>query len=129
MPETHTTVCDEKRLLWYTAGLWEKAAQLVPFELEIASVKELDENCWFGSRPPTLREVLTHLERVQKADLSYPIILNYDGSLMDGGHRLCRAVLAGHTRIIAVQFPSLPAPDEVSEARGSSGVTVSKKAC
>ena len=117
MPETHTTVRNGKRLLWYTAGLWEKAESLTPFELELASIKELDQNCWFGSSPPTLREVLAHFERVQQADLSYPIILNYDGSLMDGGHRLCKAVLAGYTKIRAVQFSSLPAPDEVSEAR------------
>lgn len=117
MPEKHTTARDGKRLLWYTAGLWQKAASLTPFELEIASVKELDENCWFGPRPPTLREVLTHFERIQQADLAYPIILNDDGSLMDGGHRLYKAVLAGRTKITAVQFPAMPAPDEVSDAR------------
>ena len=116
MPEKHTTVRDGKRLLWCTQGLWKEAAQLIPFELEIASVRELDQNCWFGLRPPTLREVLAHFERIQKANLSYPIILNHDGSLMDGGHRLCKAVLAGHTKIRAVQFPFLPAPDEVSDA-------------
>lgn len=119
MPEKHSTVRDGKRLLWYTEGLWEKAAQLTPFEIEIASLKELDENCWFGSRAPTLREVLTHFERMQKADLSYPIILNHDGSLMDGGHRLCKAVLEGRTKVQAVRFPSMPVPDEVRDARPS----------
>ena len=116
MPEKHTTVRDGKRLLWYTKGLWKKAEQLTPFEVEIASIKELDENCWFASRPPTLREVLAHFERVQKAELTYPIILNHDGSLMDGGHRLCKAVLEGHTKIKAAQFSSMPVPDEVSDA-------------
>ena len=119
MPEKHTTVRDAKRLLWYTEGLWQKAESLTPFELEIASIKELDENCWFGPRPPTLREVLTHLERIQKTDLAYPVILNDDGSLMDGGYRLCKTVLAGHTKIKAVQFASMPAPDEVGDARAS----------
>ena len=102
MPETHTTVRDGKRLLWYTEGLWKKAEQLVPFEVEVAAIGELDENCWFGSRAPTLREVLTHFERLQKADLTYPPILNHDGSLMDGGRRLCKAVLEGCSKIKAV---------------------------
>ena len=115
MPETHTTVRNGKRLLWYTEGLWKQAEQLVPFELEVASVKELDENCWFGSGGPTLREVLRHFERIQKADLSYPIILNDDGSLMDGGHRLCKAILEGRTKIKAVQFLTMPVPDEVRD--------------
>ena len=116
MPETHSTVREGKRLLWYTQGLWKQAEQLVPFELEVASIKELDENCWFGPDGPTLREVLGHLERIQKADLNYPIILNDDGSLMDGGHRLCKAILEGRTEIKAVQFPSMPVPDEVGDA-------------
>lgn len=114
MPEKHTTVRNGKRLLWYTERLWKKAEQFIPFEVEIASIKELDQNCWFGSHPPTLREVLQHFERIQEADVAYPIILNYDGSLMDGGHRLCKALLAGHSKIKAVQFPSMPVPDEVS---------------
>ena len=113
MPEKHTTVREGKRLLWYTEGLWQKAEGLAPFEIAVASIRELDENCWFGSATPTLREVLGHLERIQRADLSYPIILNHDGSLMDGGHRLCKAVLAGQTKITAVQFPAMPDPDEV----------------
>ena len=90
MPEKHTTVREGKRLLWYTAGLWKKAEQLTPFEIEVASIKELDENCWFGSTPPTLREVL--------------------------GHRLCRAVLEGRMRVRAVQFPVMPEPDEIHDA-------------
>ncbi len=116
MPEKHTTARDGKRLLWYTEGLWKKAEQLIPFEVEVAAIKELDENCWFGSRAPTIREVLSHFERIQKADLAYPIILNYDGSLMDGGHRLCKASLEGRSKIKAVRFSAMPAPDEISDS-------------
>ena len=116
MPEKHTTVRDGKRLLWYTEGLWKKAEQLIPFEVEVAEIKELDENCWFGLRAPTIREVLSHFERIQKADLAYPIILNDDGSLMDGGHRLCKAILEGHSTVKTVQFPAMPAPDEISDS-------------
>ena len=113
MPGKHTTVRDGKRLLWYTEGLWRRAESLTPFDIEIDAIRELDENCWFGPASPTLREVLSHLERIQKADLNYPIILNDDGSLMDGGHRLCKAILEGRTKISAVKFPVMPEPDEV----------------
>ena len=35
--------------------------------------------------------------------------------VMDGGHRLCKALLENRTTVLAVQFPAMPAPDEVVE--------------
>ena len=115
MAEKHTTVRNGKRLLWHTDRLWQAAENLPPFAIEIASIRELAQNCWFGAQPPTIREVLEHVERIRDTNLEYPIILNEDGSLMDGGHRLCKAILAGHTTIMAVQFPTMPDPDEVQD--------------
>ncbi len=115
MPQKHTTVRDGKRLLWYTEGLWRKAEGLIPFDVAPNAFRELDENCWFGSHIPTLRDILGHLERIQRVDLGYPIILNADGSLMDGGHRLCKAILEGRSTIKAVQFAVTPEPDEVND--------------
>lgn len=121
MPEKHTTIRDNKRLLWYTQRLWIESADLVPFDIKIADVQELDWNCWFDSREPTLREVARHARRIQDADLQYPIILNDDGSLMDGGHRLCKALLEGRDTIQAVQFSTMPEPDEVMEVEMERG--------
>jgi hypothetical protein len=45
--------------------------------------------------------------------LRYPIILSADGGLMDGGHRVCKAWMLGHTEISAVQFPQDPEPDYI----------------
>jgi hypothetical protein len=115
MTQKHTTIRNGKRLLWYTERLWREAESLEPFELDISSIKELDQNCWFDSREPTLREVSKHFARIQSTELEYPIILNEDGSLMDGGHRLCKALLQGHSKVLAVQFPVMPEPDEVSD--------------
>jgi hypothetical protein len=64
---------------------------------------------------PTLREIVRHCRRINEATSEYPIILNDDGTLMDGGHRLCRALLEGRDTIAAVQFPTMPPPDEVHE--------------
>ncbi len=58
MPQKHTSIHNGKTLLWYTENLWKKAENLTPFELEISAVKEMDQNCWFESREPTLREVM-----------------------------------------------------------------------
>lgn len=119
--QTHSTVRDGKRLVWYTENLWPLAAALPAFELPLESVKAstgapaLDEDCWFGGRPATLRDVAKHAARIEATSLEHPIILNNDGSLMDGGHRLCKALLNGHETIRAVQFPTMPPPDEVHD--------------
>ncbi|MDT4855300.1 hypothetical protein FQZ97_896460 [compost metagenome] len=112
--EKHSTIRDGKRFVWYTERLWSEAQTLTSFEVDLSSIRELDQDCWFGTgRKPTLREVAGHCQRIQAANLEWPIILNADGSLMDGGHRVCKALLAGHTTIRAVQFAVMPEPDEI----------------
>ncbi len=115
MPQKHSTIRDGKRLVWYTEKLWNQSRDLSPFEIEVSAIKELDENCWFGGKKPTPREIARHCKKINNASLKYPIILNADGSLMDGGHRLCKAILEGYKTIKAVQFTSTPKPDEVHE--------------
>lgn len=119
MPQKHTTIRGDKRLIWHTERLWEEAADLTPFEIAVADIQELDWNCWFDSREPTLREIAKHSKRIQEADFSYPIILNEDGSLMDGGHRLCKALLEGQEKVQAVQFLTMPEPDEVVDIKST----------
>ena len=48
----------------------------------------------------------------KNAGLSYPIILNQDVELMDGGHRICKALVNGQSSILAVRFDPTPEPDE-----------------
>lgn len=81
--------------------------------LPIDAIREFDEDCWFGGRPVTCRMVAEHADRIQKADLSYPVILSADGRLMDGGHRIAKAWLNGSTTIDAVRFTVDPEPDYV----------------
>ncbi|MCB0105839.1 MAG: hypothetical protein KDE53_08015, partial [Caldilineaceae bacterium] len=50
-------------------------------------------------------------QRILDADLNYPIILSAEGYLMDGGHRIAKAYLAGIPTISAVQFLQDPEPD------------------
>lgn len=63
----------------------------------------------------TLREMVGHIDAVNKADLSYPIILDEDGELMDGRHRLMKAILIGAKTIKAVRFEHNPKPCKVSD--------------
>jgi len=116
MPQKHSTIRHGKRLVWYTDRLWSESRALVPFDVELSSIRELDQDCWFGQgKTPTLREIARHCQRINSANLEQPIILNADGSLMDGGHRVCRAFAEGRTTIRAVRFESTPDPDEVHD--------------
>ncbi|MEM9300592.1 MAG: hypothetical protein AAGE01_00690 [Pseudomonadota bacterium] len=79
-------------------------------------VAELDEDRWYfePGEQPTPRSIVQHLELIQACDLRYPIILDRSGRLMDGMHRVCKAVLEGVERIPAVQFELDPEPDYVN---------------
>ena len=53
------------------------------------------------------------MKRVLGADLGYPIILASDGAIMDGVHRICKALLQDQETILSVQFSEDPKPDEI----------------
>ena len=97
---------DVDRLIRLSRGL---PVQSVP----VASISEVDTGYWFeGSAVrPTVRSVVEHAKLMLEADLSYPIILGHDGRVMDGMHRIARALLEGVAEISAVRFESLPEPD------------------
>ena len=116
MVEKHTTIRNGQKLVWYTKRLWRESADLPQFEILVSDIQELDMNCWFEAREPTLKEVAQHAVRIRDADLKYPIILNSDGSLMDGGHRVCKALIEGREKVTAVRFLNMPEPDEVLES-------------
>jgi hypothetical protein len=56
----------------------------------------------------TLRDFATHCDAVANADLAFPIILCPDGVILDGRHRVVKALLAGAETIKAVQFTDYP---------------------
>ena len=58
----------------------------------------------------TLRDLVMHIQAVNDADLSFPIILDEDGYLMDGRHRLMKAIISGNKTIKAVRFEENPPP-------------------
>jgi len=85
------------------------------FRIELAAIFELDEAYWFsgGASEATCRAVVEHAGFIQEADLSFPIILSSDGRVMDGMHRVGKALLNGQADIEAVRFVRDPEPDYV----------------
>lgn len=82
-------------------------------EIPVASITEIDSPYWFIDErdKPTVRNLVSHFRLVQEVDSSYPIILSVDGRVMDGMHRVARALLDGKSTITAVQFDQQPEPD------------------
>jgi hypothetical protein len=113
--EHHSRLVGGRRHHFWTDRLWALARDLPIQEVSIDDIPEFDQDCWFHGRAPTCREVAEHARRIQAADLQFPIILASDGSLMDGGHRLGKAWLAGLSTVRAVRFVVDPAPDWVTE--------------
>ncbi len=98
---------------WGVRRLIVLARTLPVIEIDPNAIAELDRDHWFfhSDDEPTPRRFVEHMRLVNEADLAYPIILDASGKLMDGMHRVCRAVLEGREHIRAVQFDLDPAPD------------------
>src|SRR4051812_14205201 len=75
-----------------------------------ADLPELDEAFPADEKGVTWRNVVGHMALIQAADASYPIILATNGEVMDGRHRIAKAMLGGKTTIEAVQFAKDPEP-------------------
>jgi hypothetical protein len=57
--------------------------------------------------------MIEHMTLTEEADLSFPIIVSSNGAVMDGMHRVAKAVREGRKEIAAVQFDQDPDPDHV----------------
>ena len=110
-PQYHIRDSAKGPLAWDVRRLIALSADLAPFELAVTAVRELDENHWYQHSLPTCRSVLEHAVLIETADLSYPVILDHTGRLMDGMHRICKAIMLKQQYVLAVQFPEIPAPD------------------
>lgn len=98
---------------WDIHHLIELSAKLPVKEVALSSITEIDSTYWFGAdgTPATVRTLVRHMELVNAADISYPVILGADGQVMDGMHRIARSLLEGRATIGAVQFDEQPDPD------------------
>ena len=98
---------------WDVDRLIELSRGLPVVEVALADLADIDQDYWFGVEPtePTVRRIVEHLRLVGEVDLAYPIILAADGRVMDGMHRVARALLDGRGHIAAVRFVVQPEPD------------------
>ena len=92
---------------WYGFTLWEAAKDLKPFDLPLAAIP-------FNYSPwdlDNIEQIAYHVEAVNKVDFKYPIILDSMGSVLDGHHRIVKALIKGMKTIKAVRILDMPPPD------------------
>ncbi len=78
---------DVNRLIAIADALPEQAVPL-------NKIAEVETTYWFDPGcKPTVRAVVDHVRLINDADLAYAIILGPDGRVMDGMHRVAKAIL------------------------------------
>lgn len=83
------------------------------FQVMIVPLDHL--NVYYTYEKLTLREMVMHMQAVNDADLSKPIILDEDNDIMDGRHRVMKALLLGKKTIKAVRFEENPPPCRIAD--------------
>lgn len=100
-------------LAWDVDRLVHLSSALPTKRVRLRDIRELDHEWGSDTEKHTWRELIQHVALIEAADLSYPIILSAAGDVMDGMHRIVKAVLRGDADITAVQFEQDPEPDHV----------------
>jgi hypothetical protein len=100
---------------WDVERLVELASNLPVLNIPLSSIDEIDSVYWIGAdgSSPTVRILVHHMELVNSADLSFPVIIGADGRVMDGMHRIAKSLLLGNATVRAVRFDEQPSPDHV----------------
>jgi len=101
---------------WSAPYLYKKVKerQLKPSKVHL---KHLDLSClpWSDGSIRSIDDFLYHSIRVQNTDTLIPVIIGWDGYIMDGWHRLVKAVLEGKKTIKAYRFESYVEPEKKGE--------------
>ena len=101
---------------WCVQRLIELSEKLPIINIDPNKIAELDENHWYFHDPklvPSPRSMIDHIRLAQDSDLGHPIILDHNGRVMDGMHRVGKALLEGLETIEAVRFEIDPEPDYI----------------
>ena len=100
--DDQTFVDGEKH--WRVSRLVFLSRELKPFNIPMEALNIY--NLYPGSK--TTLQFIKNMKKVLNSDLSKPIILDEEGYVMDGRHRICKALFKGIKSIKAVRFKKTP---------------------
>jgi hypothetical protein len=98
---------------WDVDHLVSLSRALPVADVPLEQLTEIDTPHWFAEdgSPMTVRSLVWHCRTINTVDLSYPVILSPEGSVMDGMHRVARALLEDRKTIAGRRFAEMPDPD------------------
>jgi hypothetical protein len=105
-------------LAWDVDRLVELTRKFTVRAVPLEEIQELDDALFGADEPPTWRSFAAHCRLVQEAELRYPIIRAANGAVMDGMHRVSKALIEGRHTVEAVQFDTDPEPDFIGRRPG-----------
>lgn len=82
----------------------EASKDVAAFDLDIRGV-DIGVNPW-GDQ--SIKTIVSHMRRVNDAEMKYPIVLDNTGYICDGWHRLVKAILNGDETIRAKRLLVMP---------------------
>lgn len=92
---------------WSAKKLWEAVKDKIPQRVENRYI--LQQCSW---NIGTLRDFAEEMRNVQEVSLDYPIILDINGYILDGAHRVVKAYLEGKDiDIVYLGDDEWPEPD------------------
>lgn len=94
------------------ARLIDDAKDLPVFEVPLAAL-DLTGEIWKGA---DMRLLAFHVKKCMDADLKFPILIAWDGSIADGRHRILKAIAIGKRTILARRMQWRPEPDRQAQS-------------
>ena len=91
--------------VWIMAKPIDMAKDLEVFDLPLAHI-DIDVAPWGDKKP--IENFAYHMKRVQHSDLKHPVIMSQSGFIMNGWHRVVKAMLEGRESVKAVRFERNP---------------------
>jgi hypothetical protein len=92
--------------LYSVAKLVDDTKSLKPFDAPLATL-DLSGAIWSDCN---IFELAWHCNKVNNADLKKPIIIDWNGCIADGRHRVIKALIEGRRTIKAVRMTWKPDP-------------------
>lgn len=98
--------CDGKGGWYSVAKLIDDTKDLPVFDVPLAAL-DLDRKIW---QDCDILGLARHVKQCMDADLDFPILLDWSGSIADGRHRVLKAIALGKRTIKARRMTWKPEP-------------------
>ncbi len=109
----HIDIGDGEIHSWYVRGLWSYAEKFPIVEMDIVQIIKNSKTLNHRYN----RYNASDWARVLNADINYPVVYHSRLGLMDGAHRIMKAILNGDTDIKAHFLTTLPKPGNIYSSR------------